>query len=98
MPHDAHHWSISPLVHGPAWSTVCRGISLSLVGICIPTVTSLLGYTVLWPSVLTFVVSVARINPLRPPGIVAVRVEFGRETTARPDVKATYLMYPEHFH
>ena len=60
-----------------------------------PNVSSSLGYTVLWPSVLTFFVSVARINPLRPPRMVAVSVEFGSETTARPDVKATHLMYSE---
>ena len=60
-----------------------------------PTVTSLLGYTVLWPSVLTFFVSVARMNPLRPPWMVAVSVEFGRETTARPAMKATHLIHPE---
>ena len=60
-----------------------------------PTVSLLPGYTVLWPSVLVFFVSVARINPLRPPWMVAVSVEFGRETTARPDMKATHLMHPE---
>ena len=58
-----------------------------------PTVSLLLGYTVLWPSVLTFFVSVARINPSRPPWIVAVSVEFGRERNTRPDVNATHLMY-----
>ena len=57
------------------------------------TVSFLLGYTVLWPSVLTFFVSVARINPSGPPKIVAVSVEFGKETIARPDVNATHLMY-----
>lgn len=58
-----------------------------------PTVSFLLGYTVLWPSVLTFFVSVARINPLRPPWIVPDSVEFGRERTARPDRKSTHLMH-----
>lgn len=57
------------------------------------TVSSLLGYTVLWPIELTFFVSAARINPLRPPFMVAVTVEFGSETTARPDVKATHLVH-----
>ena len=60
-----------------------------------PTVSSSLGYTVLCPSALTFFVSVARINPLRPPRMVAVSVEFGRETTARPDMKATHLRFSE---
>ena len=27
--------------------------------------------------------------------MVAVAVEFGSETTARPDMKATHLMHPE---
>ena len=43
---------------------------------------------------LTFFVSVARTNPLRPPWIVADSVEFGREMTARPDRKTTHLMHP----
>lgn len=60
-----------------------------------PTVTFSLGYTVLWPSVLTLLMSVARINPLRPPWMVSVSVEFGRETTARPDKNDTHLMHPE---
>ena len=60
-----------------------------------PTVSSLLGYTVLWPSVLTFLVSAASINPLRPPWMVADSVEFGREMTARPDTKDTHLTRPE---
>ena len=92
MPHKPSHWSISPVLHGPAWSTVWAGISSSFVGICMPTVSFLLGYIVMWPSVLTFFMSVARINPLRPPWMVAVSVEFGRETTARPDMNATHLM------
>ena len=57
-----------------------------------PTVSFLLGYTVLCPSVLTFLVSAARINPSRPPKMVAVSVEFGKEMTARPDVNTTHLM------
>ena len=59
-----------------------------------PTVSSLLGYFVMCPTVLTFFVSVARMNPLRPPGMMAVSVEPGRETTASPDMKATHLMHP----
>lgn len=60
-----------------------------------PTVSFLLGYFVMWPSVLTFFVSVARINPLRPPYMVAVSVELGRETTARPDINATHLLHSQ---
>lgn len=56
-----------------------------------PIVSFVLGYVVLWPSALTFFVSTARINPLRPPWIVAVSVEFGKETMARPDVNTTHL-------
>ena len=57
-----------------------------------PTVSFVLGYIVLWPSVLTFFVSTAKINPSRPPWIVAVSVEFGREMTARPVVNTTHLV------
>ena len=58
------------------------------------TVSSLLGYMVMCPNVLTFLVSTARMSPLRPPGMVAVSVEFGSETTASPDMKTTHLMHP----
>ena len=70
---------------------VCGGIALFSRGICMATVVWLLGYLVRWPRVLTFLVSAARMSPSLPPYTVAVRVEFGRDITALPAVKATHL-------
>lgn len=45
----------------------------------------------IWPNLLAFAVSAARMSPYLPPWISAVCVEFGKETTASPARKATHL-------
>jgi len=64
---------------------------LSFIRICNAVVVLLLGYRVIWPCLLTEAMSAAMINPYFPPWIVAVWSESGNETTARPEVNATYL-------
>ena len=85
------HSSCSDISQAPGYKTVCGGNKLSAVGICIATVSFLLGYLVICPTVLTFAVSATKMRPCLPPLTVAVCVELGKEITALPAVKATHL-------
>jgi len=59
--------TISLPKQAPPCSTLCAGATPPAVGICSAIVSWWLGYSVMWPSVLTAAVSAAMMRPFLPP-------------------------------
>lgn len=72
---------------------LCFGGVLSFIRICKAVVVLSVGYRVMWPWLLTEAISAAIMSPYLPPITVAFSLESGSETTATPEVNATYLRH-----